>query len=314
MSKIDRVRPVRKYRRAKYPSHADPDPTTWPAPVEFPFHRELVRAVAGVGLAAAMFGTAMSQDAKQNPFPVAKSGLPHRTSPYGTGAPTYMNDQTAVQLIHKVFKEEGFDLRDVAYDKDGVAFRPSGFDPKRRIGYVWGNWLTLDADSIVSWTVAREGLPAEPKEPAEIRKWLASQEHRIKALSYAQQKEAARLRALLDDDASLIEGFKKFHKAFHDEFLSMAEIRKLEEEFPKKKEFVAVISQFDPRFLLRERGYTAEVMELYRQAEEKKDPELRKKAEEAWRKAHEEAAKEQLTTLERNVREYIAWARTQGLQ
>jgi hypothetical protein len=313
MSKIDRVRPVRRYGAAKYPSHADPDPTTYPAPVEFPFHRELVRAVAGVGLAAAMFGTALSQqqDPPQNPFPLAKSGLPHRTSPYGTGQPSYMDDQLAVKLIHKVFKEEGFDLKDVTYEKDGVAFRPSGFDPKRRIGYVWGNWLTLDNDSIVNWMNAREGKPADPTEAVEIKKWFDWNEHKLKGLSYAQQKEAARLRHL-EDDAAVVEGFKKFIKTFHDELLSVDEIKKLEEEFPKKKEFIAVISQFDPRFLIRERGWTPEVMELYKAAKE--DPALLKKAEERHRQIMEEGAKEQLKTLERNVREYIAWARSQGLQ
>jgi hypothetical protein len=310
MSKIDRVKPVRRYRRAKYPSHADPDPTTWPAPVEFPFHRELVRAVAGVGLAAAMFGTALSQDAKQNPFPLAKSGLPHVSSPFGTGQPGYLSDQTAVRLIHKVFKEEGFELQTVPYDKDGVAFRPSGFDPKRRIGYVWGNWNTLDADAIVSWM--GKGQP-EPEQAADIRKWFSMNEYKLKALSPDQQKEAARLQALQEDGA-LVEGFKKFLKSFHSEFLSLDEIKKLEEEGPKKKEFIAVISQFDSRFLIRERGYPPEVAELFKKAAEANDPELQKKAEEKMRQALEEQAKQQLQTLERNVREYIAWARTQGLQ
>jgi hypothetical protein len=122
------------------------------------------------------------------------------------------------------------------------------------------------------------------------------------------QDEAVRILAM-KDGPEMIEPYKKFYKAWHEEFLSLEEATKLETELPKKKEFVAVISQFDFRHMTRtgeaQRDYWVKSL---LQAET--DP----KAKEELRREFEDLAKDQLKLLERNVREYIAWARTQGLQ
>jgi hypothetical protein len=310
VSRIDRVKPVTRYRAAKYPSHADPDPTTYPAPVPFPFQREMVRAVAGFGLAASLFGCERRPEftSRQNPFVLA-NGLPHRTSPFGNGQPSFEIDAVArdvidkvfkdtggfKKVIDKVFKDEGFTLERILYDKGGVTFRPSGFDPRRRIGYVFGDATTLGDDAIVGRPIP------EPKEPEAIRRWLDISKYRIQP---ELQKEAARIQGL-PDGPEMVATFGKFFKSFHAQFLSMEEIRKLQEEAPKEKEFIAVISRFDVRHDVARRLF-AEMTAL----EEEREVKTREER----TKIYERAIREMLETLERNVREYIAWARTQGLQ
>jgi hypothetical protein len=71
------------------------------------------------------------------------------------------------------------------------------------------------------------------------------------------------------------------------ELLSLQEIWELENRAPARKEFVAVISRFDER--LETGAFLGQ-------------------------EPSETAISERLRLLERNVREYIAWARTQGLQ
>jgi hypothetical protein len=347
VSRIDRVKPVTRYRAAKYPSHADPDPTTYPAPVAFPFQREMVRAVAGFGLAASLFGCERRPEFTnpQNPF-VRANGLPHRTSPFGNGQPSFEIDAVArdviakvfkdtsgfKKVIDKVFKDEGFTLERILYDKGGVTFRPSGFDPQRRIGYVFGDEATLGDDAIVkfAWMPSFEassyqieagrelenGRPIpEPKEPGAIRRWLAISKDMIQLVSPELQKEAARIQAL-PDGPEMVATLGKFFKAFHAQFLSMEEIRKLEEEAPKEKEFIAVISRFDVRHDVARRLFAEKtaLREHFEKEREAKTSEERIKMREERMKRYELAVREMLETLERNVREYIAWARTQGLQ
>jgi hypothetical protein len=333
MSRLDRVKPVRSYRVAKYPSHADPDPTTYPAPVEFPFRREFVRAVAGVGVAAALLGCGGQDDPEaqksaapaapqekpkfenpKNPFTIASSGLPHRTSPYGTGQPSYLSDELARELIEKIFKDEGFSLdHQTLYSRDGVSFRAAGLEPRRGIGYVYANGSSLDEDGIVSWMRqdGEAGLVPEAKDAARVRVWIASKQWQINRLPKVIKDEAARISAL-SDGPELMEAYKKLYRAFHEELLSLEEMKFLEQEAPKKKQFIAVISQLSPRYLLLDSHLDhPEVKTLYEQAEKETDLKAR---DQIYRKAAKLVAASTLKTLERDVREFIAWARSQGLQ
>lgn len=50
----------------------------------------------------------------------------------------------ACARIDRAFEKSGFRMkRDVIYDRDGVAFRLTGYDEKRKVGYVWGTPETL---------------------------------------------------------------------------------------------------------------------------------------------------------------------------
>lgn len=291
MRRIDRVKPLRRYRVPRYPSHSDPDPTLHPYPVPFPFRRELLRAAAGFGIAAAL-GCGHREKTKivftdpKNPFLLKQSGLPHQSSPYGTGAPVRIDDDRAREVIDRVFRDEGFSLEGgMLYDRDGIEFRTTGFDPRHRIGYVFGGWGNLDDNALESWQVT-EREPVPDGDPDAIRKWIEEREWMVGRMPAPIREEVARVLAM-DDAKAMATAFDELRVKWHAELLSLEEIRELEREAPGRKEFVAVISQFDKR--LETGHYLGD------------DP-------------PESAVRERLELLERNVREYIAWARTQGLQ
>ena len=156
------VKPVSRYSVPKYPSHEDPDPTLYPKPVPYPFSRELITAVTGLGMASCVGEASATfkpppekpktvapvEEATgpvktsvpapdENPFTLERSGLPHRTSAFGTGQPSRVGEKVARRLIDRVFAEEGVELKPAhAYSTDDVAFEADGYDPKQRLGYV----------------------------------------------------------------------------------------------------------------------------------------------------------------------------------
>jgi hypothetical protein len=187
----------------------------------------------------------------------------------------------AREVIDRVFRDEGFTLeRNVAYDRDGMAFRATGFDPEHRIGYVLADWGNLDEDAVISWRID-DAEPAPTDDPEAIRKWFDDR-WILRRMPENIQEEAARIRAMTDGK-EMAEAFKKLWPLWHAELLSLQEARKLEAEATGKKEFVAVISRVDERLQTQSMLFGTN-------------------------------EREKLRLLERNVREYIAWARAQGLQ
>ena len=87
-------------------------------------------------------------------FTLAKSGLPHRSSPYGTGLPQRLTEAQARAVIEKVFKEEGYDLRpDYRVRSHNVSFDAQGYDPGKKVGFVFAHWGNLGDGAIVSWAI-----------------------------------------------------------------------------------------------------------------------------------------------------------------
>lgn len=250
------VKKVRRYRAARYPSHQEPDPTRSPAPVPFPFARGIVAAAAAsLGLAAGLGAEDREAPPPRNPFALEFSGLPYRTSPFGTGAPRRIEEEQARGIIERVFREAGYQLAGgVTWKKDALSFAPTGYDEQKKVGYLWATSRTLDDDAVISWR--NEGKEVAAEDPLR---------------------------------------------------LSMAEAKHLEEKAPADKEFIAVISAFDSRFAYEAWGEetAAEMQEAAKIA----DPAKRAVAQ---RLIQEKAAKQALETLERCVREYISWARSQG--
>ncbi len=255
------VKPVRRMRTPGYPSHADPDPTRHPTPVPYPYAASFLAAAAAVGLGA-LFQPAAAEDPEPapdkppHPFTVAESGLPFRTSPFGTGAPSRLDEAKAREVISRVFAQEGYRLsRDVPYDRNGVAFIADGYDAEKKVGFVFATHKRLDADGVLSWN--NEGQPPpEAKDPSRI---------------------------------------------------SLGEAKALEDRAASDREFIAVISHYDRRFEYHE--WSQEVATAHAEINAVADPAVRKVMERALRERQARAA---LERLEQCVREYIAWARSQG--
>ena len=94
--------------------------------------------------------------------------------------------------------------------------------------------------------------------------------------------------------------------------LSLEEAERLVKRAEEGKEYVAVISQYDMRFAQSGWGpRTKERQEAYAKAAKIEDAGARRAE---YQRLAEIAAQETLQKLEKAVRQYISWARSQGLQ
>ena len=320
MSKPLQVKPVRGYRVARYPSHADPDPSEYPDSVPFPFRREFVSAVALLGISscaepsAAPVPTAppattarAAPGAAVNPFAFANSGLPHQTSPYGTGVPQYLQDEIARKAVEAVFSQEGIELTPtVQLQGDNLAFVADGYDSKRRIGYVFANYQNLEDDALIRWWLQGVNIDTMPDErlapyagQMEWRRLSDEQKARLKAASA--EKAPDKLRAVI----------KQIEEELAEADLSLAEIKALAAPTEEAK-FILVISQFDRRFIT-EYGSPSSIAE--KKCEGIEDPVKRREAlAAAWKEAYLEVGQQLAEKLEVEVRAWIEWARSQGFQ
>ncbi len=305
------VKPVRSYGVAKYPSDEDPDPCSYPAPVPFPFSRAFISALTGFGIAAggAVLAAEDSKDAtaskspeSPNPFAVKYSGLPHRTSPYGTGQPCYVQEDLARKVIERVFREEGIRLvKNQRLRDEEVEFVTDGYDSLTGIGYVFADASNLDDDAYISW-MARS--PTEQSAKA-LRTALRLEKHRAEK-HLAKEIDAA---LALEDDAAFLTACKRVRHLLKRSKLSLSEAKKLEERAEEGEQFVAVISRFDRRYATSclpsalQRQKLKAIVEISDEKERAA----------ALNKFREAAARDSLERLERHVKEYIRWARSQGM-
>ncbi len=341
MNDRPRVAPVRRYRVARYPSHRDPDPLRDP-PLPYPFAPRLIAAVAAGGLASGWQACAAAEG-EGNPLALTQSGLPHQSSPYGTGAPDYLDAEVARQVVRRLMEEAGYQMQaDVAYDRDGVSLRLDGYDAEKKVGFVFADYTGLEADALLSWQDSVESLDewadgmATGKAPVDDATFtfiaLARAEPQAEArrlrlvearsvcrllsntadacrrldLSPEERTDAERF-AALPPGQERIEHLLSLLATRRARLVSLREMQELEQRALRDREFIAVISQFDQRFLYHSRRAWDDAA----LAAIEKLPEAEREAER--RRLTMEDAAEALTNLETAVRDYLAWARTQGL-
>ncbi|HWB12241.1 MAG TPA: hypothetical protein VG826_23640 [Pirellulales bacterium] len=318
------VTPVKRYRVPRYPSHADPDPTRVPYPVPYPWNSQAVVALASLGIAAscsrepsvAAFPPPIvperaaavepadpsGQPTAGSPFLLANTGLPHVSSMFGTGAPNYLDDDLAREAIERVFRESGYHLhRRCQYDRDRITFLADGYDPEHRVGYIYADNVNLDHDA-TEWR-------AEPGNTEMVDRCL---EDLADVAEYNGEKEAVNeINSIrqLTDPARREAAYRAYLAKDRRNKLSLAEAESLLSRAGKDGEFVAVISHFDDRFAVS--YYSDEFQAKQSEVALIADPVKRAAISKVIR---QEAVQEVVDRLERTVREYIAWARSQGLQ
>ncbi|WP_442505988.1 hypothetical protein SH528x_004808 [Novipirellula sp. SH528] len=270
------------------------------------------------------------ESADGNPLCVAVSGLPHQTSPYGTGVPDRVDGDLARRVIERVFASAGYNLRpNVPYDNDGVAFVVDGYDAQNRVGFVVGDWSNLDDDAIVSWMSSRR--TARGDNSSEVEWWAALAESKVMGINDGEKQRFANDIATakrLADPAKAKAALKAIIDRMSKRYLSYKEIQSLERKASQGKEFIAVISTFDNRF---EIPWVVRVPSSEEAAiQEQIDTEIRERGEAGediaveeyvdrirnWREKRlaELKAKTVMQSLETAAREYIEWAKTQGLE
>jgi hypothetical protein len=359
-----RVQRVRYYRVPRYPAHTDPDPTLAPEAVPYPWKGSVMAAVVALSEAGcskseteessadapsskkplpALEAKVQKQideivdavlreqpEGKKNPFAqkLGLSGLPYVSSPYGTGAPTPLSTEIAQDLIARIFKAEGLEASPTTFAEKDLTGSVDGFDKEKRIGFVIGNWDSLDQTAFGSWMsrellmfASGESPPVPPNEEAQVRdymdrsaKWLFERVQ-LNEDQKAELTAAIKLESLQEKAKAYVALLRKLEEAK----LSMDEIELAENQAEAHQRYLAIISVFDQRFQITEYDPKArdrfEALNL--EAEKIQFGSADEKAQ-WYRKQHDmlwtEMSRQRLMELARSVREYIAWARRSGIQ
>ncbi len=160
-----KVTPVKRYKVAKYPSFEDPNPLEHPDTLPYPFSEKAFKLLCGLGFTGALLlgcteetGKAYSEfisfvkrdTTTGNPFTEEMTGLPYRPSGFGTGLPSRVNRENAIEIINRVFREEGIALESmVDVEKDGVVVTAEGYNKEMQLGYVFIDYGRLGEDTVV---------------------------------------------------------------------------------------------------------------------------------------------------------------------
>ena len=321
-----KVEPVRRYRRPGYPTSEDFDPAVLLAH-PYPFSSRFRTWVTTFGASSLLCSWVGAEppEAKglENPLTIAKNGLPYRSSPFGTGMPSYISEDLARQVIERVFREAGYELKQgEQYRKGDVVFTTSGYDPDARVGYVWGDWESLDRrDAIIDWSTPKLGeaeiqnlIKQEAQDPAACSaqlerlagqlKRMDPEGKRTKAIDEAMARKSvqgkAETLALILDEIQSEEG---------DDRISLEEMKALEERKNGEHDFIAVINRYDLRFASH--GWDRDLHAKQMKARQIENEDERRATLEKIEKEH---AAKGLKELEEAVSDYLSWARSQGLQ
>lgn len=265
------------------------------------------------------FRNKLITEAGGNPFCVAVSGLPHQTSPYGTGVPNYVEADFARRVIEKVFSDAGYTMQqDVQYDDNGVAFSVDGYDAEKKVGFVVGGWGNLDNDALVHWHLMRSGDDDDfSAQASSLEQSLNYPSASDSDKQIVRDIQAARKQP---DLAKRSAAFKSILDRYSKSMLSLEEIEELESRALEGSDFIAVISTFDQRFI---RPWNVQLddqerkllKEEFKKTNDLDSPDENVNYRELVRK---EIAKKKvqvrMAELEKAAREYIQWAKTQGLQ
>lgn len=176
----------------------------------------------------------------QSPFSYETSGLPHRvlaSSERDPGPDPGPDPAQARAIIEAVFAQAGYALvPSFPYERDGVAVVLDGFDPQRRVGYVFAHEGNLDEDAYVQWWAS---VSSEAREAHRL-----AQAERVLGFRWRQEIDAIRA---LDEPRARRERLGRLAHHLSAVLLSLEELRALD-ALDAGGDSIAVISRFDQRF------------------------------------------------------------------
>ncbi|HUY92983.1 MAG TPA: hypothetical protein VMV10_29910 [Pirellulales bacterium] len=241
----------------------------------------------------------------RTPFTFEDCRLPHYVSPCGYHSPRYLDQDAAKKAIELAFREAGYRLMPrYPIERDGVTCIADGYDPVHRVGYIYAAVDSLDWDAFVTY----------PHDPAFISPsnadWLL-REFVWRAEADRDEELGRKLRSigslpLLAERAASLRRLASKDLPYR---LSLAEAKKLINRAEESGQFIAVVSHFDLRFAVpswQEDGTDgADAVDLI--------PD-RVKRERLAAMIEERMVRRTADQLRRTVHDYIAWARSRGLQ
>jgi hypothetical protein len=183
-----KVKAVRNYSRAKYPSHQDPDPIQNPAARPYPFHLKTLACAAAVASCLPVEGErAKAKKTVEAPpalfdacrFAQIRRSFFERPQAFVSGGYGVMSGGFAAPIdmalardtIFKAFKKERVRLSpNLTFDHGDVRFTADGYDPKKHMGFV----MIEGKEAKLDWAY----IPVRDR--LEMRNYLANQHlHRL---------------------------------------------------------------------------------------------------------------------------------------
>lgn len=365
-----RVQRVCRYRVARYPSHADPDPTVHPVPVPYPWANVALGALAGLAVGAcrdshaqdtvpkanpasslraqslspvnaasvrAAINAAMRQPVSgtQNPFAPGTKGasLPFVTSSYGTGIPTYIQEAVSRALIAEVFRAEGLSLKPCVFHEDKLHFEATGYDPVKAAGFVLAGAKNSAFDFYIEWEdheLIRLGRLTEfPRAVPDgygytVRSFLGEAVDRTVQSTAMSAEMLAEGEAItkLADLMEMCRRYTAWRLKLDDAKLSAKEASQLDEDARQRRRYVAVIGSGDSRLALNRLRDPAQqtladelILQMLQLGPD--SPETARQKAALQKQIDDMRAAANARILEDfalSVREYIAWARRNGMQ
>lgn len=266
----------------------------------------------------------------QNPFAqeLGFSGLPYVTSPYGTGAPTYLDAALAQKLITQLFAAEGLKPQPATFTEEDFTASAQVYDPEERIGIIFGDGWNLAEDVVIDWQMKRLDEIASGKmklAPHEEKQWSQSVVQKAANLVWRAGSSEERIKDLgamrkLDSAQAKAQAYLDLIAKLDEPKLSMEEIKRADMMAEERQRYLAIITVLDSRFQFYVGGipeFRARFENIADEAGKRKFASSKEKVEwimEQEAPIYDEAKREQLVKLAQSVREYIAWARRNGLQ
>jgi len=150
------VRPLQRAYQPKYPAYWEENPLKHPDAYPYPFSKRMLQTLNATGFAGALLLSTLtgcdtpqpisqsggSRSLKGNPFPVAATNLPYTPVSFGTGLPSRLKREDAIDYINRAFEKEGLAMAyDTLVEINGVRIPANAYNVKYQLGYVWIDYL-----------------------------------------------------------------------------------------------------------------------------------------------------------------------------
>ncbi|UTW62768.1 hypothetical protein KFE98_01025 [bacterium SCSIO 12741] len=301
MKKSLRVSPIKKYRVPKYPSYRGRDPLHSQSGPLTKIGYYSAALLGAVGLFS--FTSEGEKREPENPIRFSELGLPHTYAMFGTGLPARLEREAAMEIIEKVFKENGIALTpNFPIDDGKTAFHASGFNAEKGIGYVWLDNQSADISCFNAWwgpadeVLLKEDLKAlkdfEEGEP----EWEELRKFREKLFKNKNYYRLLAIKSSSWNNKELEQEIEKYiidHKPSSDPEYGQEILDKYDREMLDIKEVKQVTEEPD---------YSIAAFSQY----------ANYSTYSGWGNRHSKSKAEALEHLEELVEDYIDWARSEG--
>ena len=231
-----RVKPLRKAYQPKYPSWMDENPLENPRAYPYPFSKKMLQVLATTGFSGALLlstlsgcdapkksqQSSLSAGTFDNPFPVSATHLPYMPVSFGTGLPSRMKREDAIDLINSAFQKEGLEMMyDTVVELNGIRVPVNAYNEQYRLGYVWIDYQNHGKGMAKRVAWKRSGRPNQKETKKQYKKlvndswdrYLKDPERYIERSIYGKHAAADAYREQLQKVLPAINGEKE-QKAF----------------------------------------------------------------------------------------------------